>query len=325
MLLRIISLFFWVKVTTAFVGQEPYSVRPNIRPRKSPKISFHSARQGKTGSEQTQLYASKTADVKALLAANRACVDSLASISADESELTRLRFALAFPSQAEAKRAFRESVTYRAGPGRRMVESAAKAVKESTAGGGWDNGPVRDAAPHAAAINQYITPKNILTLSTAEGDILYVIRASAINDRALMNRVSVKQMGDFFLYVKEVHNIIANERSEKSGRLCEVIFANDISGVRAIPDPRFSQALTASSQQYEKLYPSLAGPTMILNLPFVLQAFIGLIKPLFPKTVQDRLMFESAPVLARLRDLTPLTTSMNSRRSFLAEVKRLSR
>ncbi|EOD39886.1 hypothetical protein EMIHUDRAFT_108860, partial [Emiliania huxleyi CCMP1516] len=30
--------------------------------------------------------------------------------------------------------------------------------------------------------------------------------------------------------------------------------------------------LTASSKSYEKLYPSLAGPTLILNLPFILQA-----------------------------------------------------
>lgn len=127
------------------------------------------------------------------------------------------------------------------------------------------------------------------------------------------------------MYVKEVHNLIADARSEKSGRLCEVIFANDVSGVKAIPDRRFSQALTASSEQYEKLYPSLAGPTLILNLPFILNAFIGLFKPLFPKTVQERLKFESAPVLARLEELTPLTTDINSRKSFLREVERLSR
>ena len=32
------------------------------------------------------------------------------------------------------------------------------------------------------------------------------------------------------------------------------------------------KALTASSKSFEKLYPGLAGPTMILNLPFILQA-----------------------------------------------------
>lgn len=263
--------------------------------------------------------------VNSLLNTNRASVDALASLSADVPELTRLRFALAFPNQAEAKRALRAALAYRKGAGRSIVNSAAEAVRQATAGGGWDNEPVRAAAPHAAIINRFITPKNILTLSTDDGDLVYVIRASLIDDRALMNRVSVEQMGEFFLYVKEVHNLIADSRSEKSGRLCEVIFANDISGVRAIPDQRFSKALTASSQQYEKLYPSLAGPTMILNLPFVLQAFIGLIKPLFPKTVQDRLKFQSAPVLAGLKELTPLSTNNNSRNAFLMEVKRLLR
>lgn len=52
------------------------------------------------------------------------------------------------------------------------------------------------------------------------------------------------------------------------------LFSNDISGVRKAPDKRFSKALTSSSDQYEDLYPSLAGPTMILNLPLILQAFV---------------------------------------------------
>jgi hypothetical protein len=202
---------------------------------------------------------------------------------------------------------------------------AAKALAEATAAGGWDNEPVRLAAPHAASINQYITVKNILTISMDVGDLLYVIRASSIDDRKLMDAVSVQQLVDFLLYVKEVHSLIVNERSERTGRLCGVVFANDISGIRAIPDRRFSQALTASSAQYEKLYPSMAGTTMILNLPFLLQAFVGLLKPLFPKSVQDRLVFETAPVLAKLRDLTPLTADKNSRQSFLTEVKKLLR
>ena len=266
------------------------------------------------------------AKVKNLLTANRATVDALATEFPDVPEITRLRFALAFSTRAEVKRALRDSVAFRRGAGRSLVDSAAKAYEQATSNGGWDNEAVRAAAPHSASINQFITPKNILTLSADNGDLVYVIRASLINDRMLMNRVTVKQMGEFFLYVKEVHNIVADARSLQSGRLCEVIFANDISGVRAIPDPRFSKALTESSKQYEKLYPSLAGPTMILNLPLVLQAFIGLIKPLFPTTVQDRLKFKNAPVLARLKELTPLSSSNDrSRKAFLAEIQRLLR
>jgi len=190
-------------------------------------------------------------------------------------------------------------------------------------GGGWDNEPVRAAAPHAAVINPYITEKNIISLSTDDGDLVYVIRASLIDDAAMMRKVTVDQLVDFLLYVKEVHSIVANARSKQSGRLCNVIFANDITGTRKAPDPQFGKALTASSKSYEKLYPSLAGPTMILNLPFVLQAFVGLFKPLFPKSVQARLKFERAPFLSKLGELTPLTTDSSKRKAFLTEVKGL--
>ena len=339
--MRLLLLLVLLSPSTAFlgIGHGPMTQSsPMLSNEERQPVAFY--QQEVTASQQSQnrgaserrqlvqMWASKSsggAKVQSLLQANRGSVDALASISPDVPELTLLRFALAFPNRNEAKRALRETIAYRKGAGRPMVEAAAKAVKQATAGGGWDNDYVRDAAPHAAAINRFITPKNIISLSTEEGDLVYVIRASLIDDRQLMNRVSIKEMGEFFLYVKEVHNLVADARSEKSGRLCEVIFANDISGVRAIPDPRFSQALTASSQQYEKLYPSLAGPTMILNLPFVLQAFIGLIKPLFPKTVQDRLVFERAPVLERMKELTPLSTDNNARKRFLAEVKRLLR
>jgi hypothetical protein len=113
--------------------------------------------------------------------------------------------------------------------------------------------------------------------------------------------------------VKEVHSIIVNERTVRSGRLCGVIFANDISGIRNIPDQRFSKALTDSSAQYEKLYPSLAGTTMVLNLPFLLQAFVGLFKPLFPKSVQvSQLNPNSTPDLSQLnQDFTPDLSQLN--------------
>ena len=126
---------------------------------------------------------------------------------------------------------------------------------------------------------------SILTMSTAEGDLVYVIRASLIDDTKMMRQVSVAQLTEFLLYVKEIHALVADARSARTDRLCTVVFANDISGISQIPDRKFSQALTQSSEQYEKLYPSLAGATMIMNLPFVLQAFVGLFTPLFPQPV----------------------------------------
>ena len=59
---------------------------------------------------------------------------------------------------------------------------------------------------------------------------------------------------------------------------------------------------------------------MILNLPLILQAFVGLLKPLFPKSVQARLVFKRAPVLASLKELTPLGTDKVVQTKFAREV-----
>ena len=261
-------------------------------------------------------------DVPKLLEKQRATVDALKGVAPDFSEVALLRFALAFPTQSEAATALKETLAWRSGAGSEIVAAAGAAYKEAFATGKYNNAPVRDGAPHAKTINQYITPKNILTMSTAEGDLVYVIRASLIDDTKMMRSVSVAQLVEFLLYVKEIHALVADARSARTGRLCTVVFANDISGISQIPDRKFSQALTQSSDQYEKLYPSLAGATLITNLPFVLQAFVGLFTPLFPQSLQDRLKFVPAPYLGKLKDLTPLAGGA-SRKVFLGELKRL--
>ncbi|KAL7540594.1 hypothetical protein ACHAXR_010234 [Thalassiosira sp. AJA248-18] len=264
------------------------------------------------------------AKTEGVLINNRFVVDELAKAvpdGVDMTEINLLRFALAHPDdERAAEKALLKAIKWRQTTGKHIVDSAREAVAKATADGGWDNEPVRDAAPHGDLINDFITPKAVITTSTADGDLVYVIRASQIDDKAMMDKVSVEQVCDFFLYAKEVHNIIANQRSATTGRMCSVIFANDIVGVRKAPDKRFSQALTSSSDQYESLYPSLAGPTMILNLPLILQAFVGLLKPLFPKSVQERLVFKRAPVLARMSELTPLATDPTLKRNFQREV-----
>lgn len=309
------STFVTIAALLGFAG-ESAGLRLGSRP--SVLSVARSATRMQVASTQTS-----STDVESLLSKNKQLVSDLSALAPDMPEIERLRFALAFPAAAEAKEAVKEKVAWRTGAGRSIVESAAAAVAKATEGGGWDNEPVRAGAPHADAINPWVTPKNILTLSTDDGDLVYVIRASLIDDKAMMSKVSVEQFTDFLLYVKEVHSIIVNERSVRTGRLCNVIFANDITGTRKAPDPKFAKALTESSKSYEKLYPSLAGPTMILNLPFILQAFVGLFKPLFPKVVQARLKFERAPILGNLGELTPLTTDRIKRSAFLAEVKGL--
>ncbi len=267
------------------------------------------------------------AGTEGVLINNRYVVEELRKAvpaGVDMSEIALLRFALAHPDdERAAESALRVAIEWRQTKGRAIVESAKNAIEKATANGGWDNEYVRNAAPHADVINPFITPRAVITTSTEDGDLVYVIRASQINDREMMDKVTIEQVCDFFLYAKEVHNLIANERSAATGRMCSVIFANDISGVRRAPDSRFSKALTSSSDQYESLYPSLAGPTMILNLPLILQAFVGLLKPLFPKSVQERLVFKRAPVLASLKELTPLGTDMTVKRNFVREIKGL--
>jgi len=288
------------------------------------QIAFHKSRNKLVELKATAVSTEK--NVYALLKQNRRQLDRLALVSDDVSEITRLRFALAFDTVGEAKSALTDAISYRSkGRGKEVIDAATDAYALAATGGGWDNEVVRNAAPHANIINKYISSKNIVTLSTANDDLVYVIRASAIDDKQMMNEVTVTQLSEFFMYVKEIHNLVANDRSIKNGRLCEVIFANDITGVRKPPDSRFSKALSSSSAQYENLYPSLAGPTMILNLPFILQAFVALFKPLFPKTVQARLKFLRAPVLANLPELTPLTTDLNTKRKFINEVDSLLR
>jgi len=298
----------------------------------SPVSSFVGAGKNNANRKSTHLSAAgpgyklgaKTAGV---LLNNRFAVEELQKAVPDGvtmSDIDVLRFALLHPENAqEAENVLLDAIDWRRTKGKEIVDSACEAVTKATANGGWDNDYVRDAAPHAEIINKYITPKAVITTSTEDGDLVYVIRASQIDDKELMNNASVEQVCDFFLYAKEVHNIIANKRSKETGRMCSVIFANDISGVRKAPDKRFSKALTASSDTYESLYPSLAGPTMILNLPLILQAFVGLLKPLFPKSVQERLVFTRAPVLASLKELTPLGNDPVIKQKFTREVKSL--
>jgi hypothetical protein len=278
-------------------------------------------------SATTQLNAVAQASSKIddLIQANSAIIKDLSAIAPDFSDIDLLRFALGFDTKEEAASSLKEAVAYRAGSGKAIVDAAQKAYAEATAEGGWNNDIVREMAPHASMINKFITEKNIISVSTNTGDLVYVIRASLIDDKKLMQTVSVKQMTDFFLYVKEIHNLVANARSLRSGRLSQVIFANDIIGVRKPPDSKFSKALTESSNQYSKLYPSLAGPTMITNLPFVLQAFVGLITPLFPKVVQDRLKFVRAPVLGAQTELTPIARDPATKKAFLGEIEKLLR
>jgi hypothetical protein len=108
--------------------------------------------------------------------------------------------------------------------------------------------------------------------------------------------VSVLQLVEFFLPLRErgpsTALLPSNARPENGEEWSASCCADEsslpslrtavLSGKRNVPDPRFSEACTASSQQYyccEKLYPSMAGRQCFRNFP------LSCIQPLFPRSV----------------------------------------
>ena len=199
-------------------------------------------------------------------------------------------------------------------------------IVAATSGGDrkWDNAPVRDNAPSASKINQYITPTTTITTSSSEGDLVYCIRAGLIDDKALMSSLgSSAEMVSFFLYCKEVNALVANDRSLEKDKLLYVITVNDLNGLQLIGgDATFRQALSDSSKLANKLYPELAGPTLLLNLPRLVSALVKLFTPLFPPEVQARLKFERGP-LEKVDDLMDISYGGKDRDEFMADLSKL--
>eukprot|EP00747_Dinoflagellata_sp_TGD_P084651 gnl/TRDRNA2_/TRDRNA2_162598_c0_seq1.p1 gnl/TRDRNA2_/TRDRNA2_162598_c0~~gnl/TRDRNA2_/TRDRNA2_162598_c0_seq1.p1 ORF type:complete len:405 (-),score=64.23 gnl/TRDRNA2_/TRDRNA2_162598_c0_seq1:133-1293(-) len=217
-----------------------------------------------------------------------------------------VRFILGNPDDLKAaKKAAEAALKWRKGVGKPIVEAAKEAFADATKDGGWDNNAAFSRAPHAEAIRPFIGPEgsHIFTVPTEWGDLCSVIRAPAIDDDNLMKAVTVQQLTDFFVYVKELNALVCNSRTRSTGQLCQIISANDLNGVLRLPNSDFGKALSESSKTSLALYPLLAGPTLLLNLPIVLQVVVdNLFKPLFPERVAAKIRFERGPLL----DLTDL-------------------
>jgi hypothetical protein len=219
----------------------------------------------------------------------------------------------------------KKTLAWRQGKGKAVCDAAVAAFAKATAETGkWDNTPVRDAAPHAAKINPYITPSTTLTTSSSQGDLVYCIRAGLIDDAQLMaNLDSVDDLVDFFLYCKEVNALVANDRSLEQDKLLQVITVNDLNGLQLIGgDATFRQALSAASKQANSLYPALNGPTLLLNLPRLLSALVKLFTPLFPPEVNARLKFERGP-LQNVDELMDISHGGKDRAEFLKDLDKL--
>merc|ERR1719491_695581 len=94
----ILVLSLWLNPTTAFMGN---TNRPTTQ---TPLPS--------ASSTTLNVKSNAGASVQTLLTKKRATVDALATISPTTDELTRLRFALAFPTQSQATRALRENLAF---------------------------------------------------------------------------------------------------------------------------------------------------------------------------------------------------------------------
>lgn len=218
----------------------------------------------------------------------------------------------------------KENLAWRNGEGSRICELARLAVAAAMDGekGQWNNAPVRNGAPHAAIVNQYISQSEIVTTTTRSGDLVYCIRAGQIDDVGLMSKLTADEMSEFFLYCKEVNAIVADVRSESSDHLVYLVTANDLSGTSLTGASSFRKALSAASKKASTLYPTLAGPTLLLNLPILLTALAKLFTPLFPPDVRAKLRFEKGP-LNDLDDLSELFQDGPARESFMNDLDRL--
>ena len=229
-----------------------------------------------------------------------------------------LRYCL--KDEEDAASRLESNIKWRQGPGKLICDAAQRAIVEATKNGGWDNGPVLEAAPNSDKIRAYLKPSNIITTTTSTGDLVTCIRAGAIDDVSLMKAVSVDEMVDFFIYAREVNAAVCNTRSLHSDRLCCLLACNSLDGVKLVGgDATFRSALGQSSKQADPLYPNLSGPTLLLNLPPLLGALVKLFTPLFPPAVKERLRFEQGP-LKDVDDLLRITVGGDKRKAFLADL-----
>jgi hypothetical protein len=226
-----------------------------------------------------------------------------------------------------AKEALDSCLAWRLGAGQSICEAASAIAEAAQADGGWKNQPVLAAAPYSKLISQYLTPTNVVTTVNTAGDLVYCIRAGKVDDNALMATVTIDQLKEFFLYVKEVNARVSFQRSIDTDRLCTVLTANDLSGVKLVGGSAdFRTALSESSKVAATIYPkTINGPTLLVNLPGLLNALVKLFTPLFPESVKARLKFAKLDVLAQTDSLMEVSTTADTprRREFLEELDKV--
>jgi len=240
----------------------------------------------------------------------------------DLSDLFYLRHAIAAGGDGPvASESVRSAINWRTGRGLDICSRAAEAVSSATSGGKWTNGPAFSRAPSIDAVGRHITPDVALTTSDPAGNLIYVICAGSIDDAALMDSVSGEELVEFFLYVKEVHRLVADARSLEQDRLVKIITVNDLSGISLLSgEKRFRKALSDSSKEAASIFKELNDVTMLLNLPKLVSALVGLFKPLFPPSVRAKLRFANGPLGKSVSSLTEIAPGGLKREVFLGQL-----
>ncbi|KAL7498048.1 hypothetical protein ACHAWT_007492 [Skeletonema menzelii] len=275
--------------------------------------------------------------VQALLSANQDKIASLKtvaqSISSDAAvtptnDVFYLRYALesSYADDDERTEALKSNIQWRLTDGKDIVTNAHQALQAAITAENseWDNQPVQQAAPHGDRIFKYLTSVQCITTShPTSSDLIYCVRAGKIDDKALMSSVSVDEMVDFFLYVKEVNAAVADIRSLQTDSLIKIVTCNDMMGLKLVGGSSdFRSALSVSSKKATELYPSLSGRTLLLNLPKLLSGIVKLFTPLFPKVVMERIRFERGP-LKDVEDLVQIAKSGAARDEFIKQMDEL--
>lgn len=258
--------------------------------------------------------------------------DIAAAISDDEAvapknDIFYLRYVLndAYDDEEQRTAALKSNLQWRMNEGNSIVSSAHEAIASAMEGGTWSNEPVRNAAPNAKLINEFIqSPQCITTSLPTTNDLVYCVRAGKIDDTGLMETVSVDQMVDFFLYCKEVNAKVADMRSLQADSLVKIVTCNDLTGVKLIGGSSdFRTSLSNASKKANELYPSLNGPTLMLNIPSLLRPLVKIFKLLLPKAVMKRIRFENGP-LKDVADLREIADGGAGRDEFVNQVTTLA-
>ena len=136
-----------------------------------------------------------------------------------------------------------------------------------------------------------------------EDGLMRALEAQSSPDDHAMNCVDVEEAVDTlamrrlqhsFLYSKAVNARVCALLSLKTGVLVTVVTVNDLKDVSLRSTKlagQFRAALGGAARRGDRLFPTLAGPTVIANLPKAIQLLVGLVANLFPVSVRRFLTF----------------------------------